>query len=461
MTIARSNAMPSAPDRAPMHFTGYVNYGIGMIGNQIMRDVPSSLLLFYMTNALLISPAYAGFAILIPKLWVIVADPLVGLLSDRTRGRWGPRKPFLFVGSMMSAIMFVALFSLPVPASPLWATITIGGLYLLLSTGYSLYSVPYLTLAAELGSDQRERTLALAFKQFFCLLGVVVALGMAPWLVSLFGQGKPAYSMMALILGAILLVTTMATTFLVPIRHVDAAIQPTSGNLMRQMIGAFDHRPFRIVFIASTMQLLGFGVNAAMGLYFTIYIMHMPLSAAGMMAIVSVVGAVLSQPMWVKLATKLGTMTAYRIATLAAACSSMLILLVPAGAIVPYMFVGFIGGITACGFTMMSFSALVEAIALDGPDSNRKALFASAYTAMEKAMLAVGGFLTAMVLSAAHFIQGAPVEQQPQGVLTAIVIANVAFPCLLKFLSLIVLAQFDKVPGTAKLATEPRIAAAE
>ena len=417
-----------------------------------------------MTNALLIPPAYAGFAILVPKLWVIVADPVVGMFSDRTRGSWGPRKPFLFTGSIMSAIMFVLLFSIPVPSSPIWGTVVVGMLYLLLSTGYSLYSVPYLTLAAELGSDQRERTLALAYKQFFCLVGVVIALGLAPWLVSLFGQDKSAYTMMAAVLGSVLLVTTMATTVLVPVRHVSPSVQPTTGNLLRQMISAFDHRPFRIVFIASTMQLLGFGVNAAMGLYFTIYIMHMPLSAAGAMAVVSVVGAVVSQPLWVKLATKSGTIPAYRIATLAASCSAMLILLVPPGAFVPYLVVGFIGGMTACGFTMMSFSALVEAIALDGPDSNRKALFAAAYTAMEKAMLAVGGFLTAMVLSAAHFIQGAPVEAQPQSVPTAILIAHVGFPCALKFLSLIVLARYDRKPAVEAppvAVMDPAIEAAE
>ena len=201
-----------------------------------------------------------------------------------------------------------------------------------------------------------------------------------------------------------------------------------------------------------------------MGLYFTIYIMHMPLSAAGAMAVVSVVGAVVSQPLWVKLATKSGTIPAYRIATLAASCSAMLILLVPPGAFVPYLVVGFIGGMTACGFTMMSFSALVEAIALDGPDSNRKALFAAAYTAMEKAMLAVGGFLTAMVLSAAHFIQGAPVEAQPQSVPTAILIAHVGFPCALKFLSLIVLARYDRKPAVEAppvAVMDPAIEAAE
>ncbi|MFW2830944.1 MFS transporter [Sphingomonas sp. ID0503] len=433
---------------AAMKFPDYVKYGIGMVGNQIMRDVPSSLLLFYMTNTLLISPALAGFAILVPKLWVIVADPLVGMLSDKTRGRWGPRKPYLFAGSIFSALMFVLMFTVPMPASPLLATLLIGACYLLLSTGYSLYSVPYLTLAADLGRTQRERTLALAYKHFFCLAGVVIALGIAPWLVSTFGQDKGAYGVMSAVLGMLLFVTTMTTTVLVPVRQADPNTPPMTGNLLSQMIGAFDHRPFRIVFTAATLQLLGFGVNAAMGLYFTIYIMKMPLEVAGLVATVSVVGAVVSQPLWVRLATRCGTIPAYRIATISAAISSTLILLVPAGALAPYLALGFVGGMTTCGFTMMSFSSLIEAIALDGPDSNRKALFASAYTAMEKAMLAVGGFLTAMILSLSGFIQGA--DAQPAQVMTTIVLANVAFPSTLKLLSLFVLARYEGRPPPAR-----------
>jgi hypothetical protein len=78
----------------------YLSYGVGMTGNQIMRDVPTAMLLFYMTNTLLIPAAFAGLAILLPKIWVVFADPLVGAWSDRTRSRWGARKPFLFWGSI-------------------------------------------------------------------------------------------------------------------------------------------------------------------------------------------------------------------------------------------------------------------------------------------------------------------------------------------------------------------------
>ncbi|CAN5476923.1 MFS transporter [soil metagenome] len=435
-------------------FATYMSYGVGMTGNQIMRDVPTALLLFYMTNALFIPPAYAGFAILLPKIWVIFADPMVGILSDKTRSRWGARKPFLFVGSLVSTATFIMLFTVPIPASHLLATMLICVLYLLLTTGYSIYSVPYLTLAAEIGDKPIERTTALAYKQYFCLVGVGAGLSLAPWLIATFGGGKAAYGSMALILGAILFATTMATALLVPVRQSTNTEPPLSGNIIKQIRGAFDHRPFRIVFTAATLQLLGFGVNQAGGLYFLIYIMHMPMQIMGISIIGAVAGAALSQPLWVKLAGRIGTVPAYRVASLWAAFTALMILAIPAGAVVPYVIYGIIGGTASCGFTLLSFASLIEAIALDGPDSQRKGLFASAYTAMEKAMLAMGGFIVAIALSASNFVQGAPLERQPGSVPITILLISVAIPVALKLVSAWVLGRYGKpVPNTGASST--------
>jgi GPH family glycoside/pentoside/hexuronide:cation symporter len=427
----------------------YLSYGVGMTGNQILRDVPTALLLFYMTNALLIPAAYAGFAILLPKVWVIVADPLVGSISDRTRGRWGARKPFLFVGSLASTATFILLFNVPSPASPLLATIVIGLLYLLLSTAYSIYSVPYLTLASELGDQPSERTTALAYKQFFCLVGVIAGLALAPWLIKAYGGGKLAYGVMSIYIGAILLVTTLLTAVLTPTRHATETHAAPSGNILSQVIDSFSHRPFRIVFLASTLQLLGFGVNQGGGLYFLIYVMHMPMTVLGGSIVMSVVGAAISQPLWVKLSVRFGTIPTYIGASLFSVVPAVAVLAIPAGAVTPYVILSFFGGMGSCGFTLMSFAALVEAIALDAPERNRRGLFAAAYTAMEKATLAFGGFIIAAALAVSHFVQGAPLSAQPSSVVPGIVMTFVWFPVVLKLLSVLILMRFNPKPAAS------------
>lgn len=429
----------------------YLSYGVGMTGNQIMRDVPTALLLFYMTNALLIPPAYAGFAILLPKIWVIVADPVVGMLSDRTRGRWGARKPFLFVGAVVSFVAFVMLFNVAVPSSPLLATCVVGLLYLLVATGYSIYSVPYLTLAAEIGRESRERTRALSYKQYFCLVGVLAGLSFAPWLIERLGGDKSAYGTMAWVVGAIMLVTTLATAVLVPVRQPLAASPRIEGHMLAQVRDAFRHRPFRIVFVAALLQLIGFGVTQGGGLYFLIYTMRLSMDVMGVSILASVAGSGLAQILWVRLANRAGPVRAYRVASFYAAVVAGAVLLVPTGNVWAYVVYGFVSGTASSGYTLLSFASLVEAIALDGPDSPRKGLFAAAYTAMEKATLAIGGFLVAMALSFAEFQQGAPAADQPQSALLAIPVVYVGVPAVLKLISGLVLGRYFATPATSPM----------
>ena len=434
---------PTTTSSAP-GFRDYMSYGVGMTGNQILRDVPTAMLLFFMTNALMISPAYAGFAILVPKFWVIVSDPLVGTMSDRTRSRWGARKPYLFAGAIVSFVSFVLLFNVPVPESHLHATILIGGIYLLLVTGYSMYSVPYLTLAAEIGDEPEQRTKALSYKQYCCLVGVFAGLSLAPWLIAQFGGGKDAYGKMAWIVGLIMLASMMTTALLAPVRAVKDTSEPASGNVVRQLREAFGHKPFRIVFSASALQLFGIGIGHAVGLYYLIYVLQLPMEVLGANIVGTVIGSALAQSLWVKLAGRIGTVPAYSVATIYTAVVSASILLLPKGEVVPYILFGVLSGSSASGIVLLSVASLIEAIALDGPDSPRKGLFASAYTAMEKAMIAVGGFAVAAVLAFAGFAQGRPLEEQPASAPLAIMMVSVVFPAVLKLVSVLILRQYPK-----------------
>ena len=77
----------------------------------------SVLYLFYLTDVIGIAPGYAGLALLIPKIWDAINDPLMGALSDNARTRWGRRRPFIAVGGSLLAFAMAAI----------WAPIAGGG----------------------------------------------------------------------------------------------------------------------------------------------------------------------------------------------------------------------------------------------------------------------------------------------------------------------------------------------
>ncbi|MBW2220668.1 MAG: MFS transporter, partial [Deltaproteobacteria bacterium] len=73
---------------------------IGDIGCNIFIVTCGLFLLFFLTNVMGVEPALAGLALLIPKLWDVISDPIMGGISDVTRSRIGRRRPYLLAASI-------------------------------------------------------------------------------------------------------------------------------------------------------------------------------------------------------------------------------------------------------------------------------------------------------------------------------------------------------------------------
>ena len=100
-----------------------------------------------------LEPALAGLAIMIAKAWVVIADPIAGIVSDRSHGRWGRRRPFILAGGLIAAISFILLFFVPALERQFLLFTYVTVIYLILNTGFSMFSVPYLTMASEMSDD--------------------------------------------------------------------------------------------------------------------------------------------------------------------------------------------------------------------------------------------------------------------------------------------------------------------
>ena len=88
----------------PLSVPVQLAFGVGQVGGSVIANTPAMILLFFMTDTLAIPPALAGLAVFIPKLWVIVFDPVMGRISDRTHSRWGRRRPHILWGAIFCGI---------------------------------------------------------------------------------------------------------------------------------------------------------------------------------------------------------------------------------------------------------------------------------------------------------------------------------------------------------------------
>ena len=128
-------------------------FGIGDLGGNLFFTIIGFYLLYYLTDVVNLSPALAGTVLMIGKIWDALTDPLTGFLSDRTRTRWGRRRPYMFVGSFGIILGMVLLFTVPSINDQnklFWLMVFY---FCFLSTAYTLVNIPYTALLPELTAD--------------------------------------------------------------------------------------------------------------------------------------------------------------------------------------------------------------------------------------------------------------------------------------------------------------------
>jgi GPH family glycoside/pentoside/hexuronide:cation symporter len=154
-----------------------LGFGIGDIGGNLYFTVVAFWLMNYFTDTVGLAAGIAGVAFGIGKVWDAITDPLMGFISDRTRSRWGRRRPYLLFGSFVWFIAMIILFTNPQldnrSALFVWAVAA----YCFLSTAFTVVNVPYSSLTPELTKDYHERSSLNGYRAVFMVIGTLIGAG--------------------------------------------------------------------------------------------------------------------------------------------------------------------------------------------------------------------------------------------------------------------------------------------
>ena len=150
-------------------------YGIGDIGFSITDTTLGVLFLIFLLDVVGLEPGKAALAIFIGKSWDYINDPIVGYIADRTRTRWGRRRPYLLFGFIPFGLAFMMMWYRP-PVESQWALVAYYAFaYFIYDSILTVVSMPYVALTPELTQDYDERTSLTSYRMAFSLLGGLVA----------------------------------------------------------------------------------------------------------------------------------------------------------------------------------------------------------------------------------------------------------------------------------------------
>jgi GPH family glycoside/pentoside/hexuronide:cation symporter len=150
-------------------------YGAGDIGFSLTDTTLGVLFAIFLTDVVGLKPGLAAIAVFIGRTWDYINDPLIGYLSDRTRSRWGRRRPFLLFGWLPFALLFAMMWWRPPIESQVGLMIYYGLAYFLFDTSASFVYMPYYALTPELTQDYDERTALTSYRMAFSIIGGLIA----------------------------------------------------------------------------------------------------------------------------------------------------------------------------------------------------------------------------------------------------------------------------------------------
>jgi len=150
-------------------------YGFGDIGFSMTGTIIAAYFPIFLTDIVGITPAVAAIALFIGKSWDYINDPLIGHISDRTRTRWGRRRPFLLFGALPYGLIFAFLWWKPPLESQLALVIFYTLMFVLYDAAGTFVSMPYFALTPELTDDYDERTKLTSYRMMFNIIGSLTA----------------------------------------------------------------------------------------------------------------------------------------------------------------------------------------------------------------------------------------------------------------------------------------------
>ncbi|MFI5831259.1 MFS transporter [Streptomyces sp. NPDC051578] len=442
---------PAAPAAAAVGLSARLRlgYASGSLVTGTFTTLPGLLLLPYLTDTLGVGAALAGTVVFVPKAWDAFLNPLVGRASDRTRTRWGARRPYVLAGGLVMALAFALTFAGPA-AGTAGAWFTAAG-YLLTATAFAFFLVPYVAMPAELTAVHRERMRLAGGRVAVIGVAALVTGAAGPALVDAGGGGLAGHRWVGVFGGAVIALGTLcvfigtsgtsgtrvaapeAPPVAVPAgvaeappaavpagvaeappaagRDAAGSLRESEPGLRRRFAAARGNPAFTALLRCVVVQSVATGVLLAGAPYFAGHVLH-DTTGVGALVAAFVAPNLLTVPLWSRLRGRRG----HALASALFATGCLLFLAAPAlpeGAVLLTMA---LAGTGHAGQLLFLYAMLPDCIARDpeGPTSRQAGVLSGLFSTGEGLGVAVGPLLYGLVLQLSGYVSSGTGRAAPQ-----------------------------------------------
>jgi GPH family glycoside/pentoside/hexuronide:cation symporter len=239
-------------------------------------------------------------------------NPIYGFLSDRTRSRWGRRRPWLTIATPLLVIGLIFFYNPPAFLAGQSLVVYFMLFYMFTGTIDSVLNANYGALFPELFRGDENRAKTNALRQAFQLVAMIISIALTPMVTGKLGYGLTSI-LYGLLGGVAILYMTLTS------RETAIRVEEPKPELMRSIIDLAKNRKFWIAGFAGAFYSAAMSLSLVAMPFFIKYTLGLPDSQTTFVMAPVLLVAIICVAIWVQLVKKFGLMTIWRASLLALA----------------------------------------------------------------------------------------------------------------------------------------------
>ena len=281
------------------------NYAIGMFGTSIPINMLKTYAAIFYVDRLGVTTAQFALMLLIYTFIDAADNPIYGFLSDRTRTRWGRRRPWLTIGTPLLVLTFVAFYSPPdfLEGNSLVAYCML--FYMLAGTLDSVINANYAALFPELFRDDASRANANAMRQAFQLVAMIISIALTPMVTGAIGYSWTAI-LYGILGGSVILYMTFTS------REAEIQAGEEKPRLWQSVKDLVSNRKFWVAGLANAFYSAAMALVLAAMPFFVKYALSMSETQSTFLFAAVLLIAIACVVVWAQLVKRLGLMRVWR-----------------------------------------------------------------------------------------------------------------------------------------------------
>lgn len=412
-------------------------YGFGDLASQFIWTFVGSYLTIFYTDIVGLTPIIASAIILGSRIWDAIIDPVMGVIAERSRTKWGRFRPYIAFGSPALAVFGVMTFTNPFSgtstAGVIWATVT----YVVAGMLYTVVNIPYSALSGVMTEDANQRNKINTSRNIGMNVGMIIVNSCSAGLALYFsGAGSQVANgrgyMMAAIVYSIIAIPLFLVVFFTSKEYVSPVNNPAKSSFKDTFRNLINNKYLMIIAGIMSLQMTAFMGRIAVCTFYVIYCLNSFTMIALIMTIPSI-GAVIGSFFVPYFAKKIGKRNVLMYSMLIQALGLLVIYLSPFDNMAMVIIGCCIFGLFNVGFPM-SLSMVADSVDYMELKTGIRtdATAYATYGLATKLGNALGGSIGILLLSAFGYVANA---QQTASALKGINIVVNLIPAILFILS--------------------------